>query len=474
MATFASSLRLEFGFSAYRSYSSLSSRIATANYTGGTALVAEALSELAAALTSGVTGRRNVPLEVVVISSGHNQDTLTAVKAAVAQLQGTLYFIGIGDANMNLALSAALTSSDKSIIFNSASGMNASVLHVAQSLTCNLFTTTTPTTTVPTTTHTSTSKHSTITTRSTTSTTHKTVSSTSTTTKLATNPTSSLPTAPSPCNTDSDIIFLVDSSSALSQDDFYSELLFVQSIVSGLDIGENSTRYLSIMMCIIVDSCLRIALFQYTDQVVMEFSLRSFFSSASLGQRIVESVRLDSQQPGNAPMLGRALDYVRSTLNIGYLTGSRGGSTSVVIFSEGEFGDNPDSLAYSSWLLSSIAELYFIGVGNINDTLPAANLISATGASLLVDTFADLPPLSLGLIHSLHCVQTASSTSPGVFPTTSSQQSPLASASCNGYAERGNVIFVLDASYDIGSSNWSIVKSFVYDAIESLQQSNVK
>ena len=206
----------------------------------------------------------------------------------------------------------------------------------------------------------------------------------------------------------------------------------------------------------------------------MEFSLRSFFSPAALGQRITESVRLGNQQQGSPPMLGRALDYVRSSLGLGYLTGSRGGSTSVVIFSEGEFGDNPDSLAYSSWQLSSIAELYFIGIGNINDTLPAANLISATGASLLVDTYAELPPLSIGLIHSLHCVQATTPSATNTPSTTTSQQSPLASASCNGYAERSNVIFVLDASYDIGSANWTIVKSFVYDAIVSLQQSNVK
>ncbi|XP_067326315.1 collagen alpha-4(VI) chain-like [Anolis sagrei] len=226
-----------------------------------------------------------------------------------------------------------------------------------------------------------------------------------------------------------DIVFLVDSSASIGLENFQKVKNFLYTLVSSLHISQDQ---------------IRIGLAQYSDDIFMEFFLNQY----SLKNDILEQIQ-------NLPFR-RGSTYTGAALNSimeGYFIESAGSRAQentpqiLILLTDGE--SNDDVKVPASKLRARGISLYVVGIG-VQDTAELKEIASRPFNKFLfnIDNFDILEELTSSLLQTV-CFAVESQIK----------------AFTKQYAD---IVFLVDSSDTMGSSNSEEVKKFIVQIVEKL------
>uniref|UniRef100_A0A665U200 VWFA domain-containing protein n=1 Tax=Echeneis naucrates TaxID=173247 RepID=A0A665U200_ECHNA len=218
-----------------------------------------------------------------------------------------------------------------------------------------------------------------------------------------------------------DIVFLVDGSSSIGPSNFEAGKEFLRNVVSGFDIGPDKVR---------------VGLAQYSDQTYQEFLLKDHMDKQALLSEISEF----PYRTGGTET-GKAIDFLLDT----YFTKEAGSRASqrvpqiAVIITDGDSTD--DVVAPAQRLRQHGVIVFAIGVGDANQ-----NELQAI-ASRPTQRF--------------------------LFTINSYQALAALRGDCKA-AKLADIVFIVDESGSIGTSNFQLVRTFLYSIINGLEVSTTR
>ncbi|XP_019711442.1 collagen alpha-4(VI) chain-like [Hippocampus comes] len=247
----------------------------------------------------------------------------------------------------------------------------------------------------------------------------------------------SIPGPPAACvnATVADVVFLVDSSGSIGSVNFQEVREFLQTVVSGFDIGPDNVR---------------VGLAQYNQNPVLEFSLMEHLDKDSLLAELGNLPYL-----GGGTQTGRAIDFIRTQL-FNESAGSRasqGVPQIAVVITDGASGD--DVVQPALRLREHGVTVFAIGVGGANVIeLEAIANQPSDDFRFLIDNFQSLQSLSEVVLETI-CESISNPT-----------QVPGPPACVN--ATEADVVFLVDSSGSIGSANFQEVREFLQNVVSGL------
>uniref|UniRef100_A0A8B9DX88 Collagen alpha-6(VI) chain n=1 Tax=Anser cygnoides TaxID=8845 RepID=A0A8B9DX88_ANSCY len=176
-----------------------------------------------------------------------------------------------------------------------------------------------------------------------------------------------------------DVVFLVDTSISVAQENFQKVIKFLSSLVSSLDIGHDA---------------IQVGLAQYSDETYQVFLLNQYLSKTDVLEQIG-----NLPYKGGETYTGRALDFVSTT----YFNESAGSRAKVyvpqlmILITSGESSDEVELPAKK--LRDRGISIYVVGVG-VQNTSELQQIASKPFDKYLysIDSFDDLPDLSTRLL----------------------------------------------------------------------------
>ncbi|XP_069504838.1 collagen alpha-4(VI) chain-like isoform X2 [Ambystoma mexicanum] len=380
--------RTEFFLNTYDSKMDILKFIRTLKYKGGSTKTGQSLQFMLENHFTEQAGSRSgdgVPQIAVLITDGQAQDNIREPAAEVKNAGITLYAIGIKDAVLSELIEMASEPVEKHVYnvvdFSALKGISQNMLQVI----C-------------------------------------------TTVEEARRQTSQIATA---CRkaTVADIVFVVDSSTSIGQENFQKVKSFLYTLVSSLDIGNDR---------------IRIGLAQYSDQSYPEFMLNEYTSKSEILERIQN---LPYRTGGSNT--GEALDFIGNM----YFTESDGSRAKMnipqitVVLTDGESTDDVKEPAKK--LKSRGISIYVIGIG-IKDAVKLQEAASKPAAKFQFD-LASFDALENFLGTFLHNICFSVETQIEALSTL--------------YAD---VVFLVDSSEKMGADNFQKIKTLLSNTIRQL------
>ncbi|XP_053215123.1 collagen alpha-6(VI) chain-like [Podarcis raffonei] len=226
-----------------------------------------------------------------------------------------------------------------------------------------------------------------------------------------------------------DIVFLVDSSTSIGEENFQKVKSFLYTMISSLDIGPNQVR---------------IGLAQYSDSTYREFLLNQYSSKSDILEQIQN---LPFRKGGTNT--GAALDFIGEE----YFTESAGSRARenfpqvAILLTDGESSDEVKVPARK--LRARGISVYVVGIG-VQNTTELQEIASRPLNKFLfsTDRFDILEELSAGLLRTM-CFAVESQIT----------------AFTKHYAD---VVFLIDSSDTMGAPNFEAVKKFTAQIVEQL------
>uniref|UniRef100_A0A8C3B5Q7 VWFA domain-containing protein n=1 Tax=Cairina moschata TaxID=8855 RepID=A0A8C3B5Q7_CAIMO len=226
-----------------------------------------------------------------------------------------------------------------------------------------------------------------------------------------------------------DVVFLVDTSTNVAQENIQKVIEFLSSLVSNLDIGHDA---------------IQVGLAQYSDETYQVFLLNQYLSKTDVLEQIG-----DLPYKGGEPYTGKALDFVSTT----YFNESAGSRAKVyvpqlmILITSGESSDEVELPAKK--LRHRGISIYVVGVG-VQNTSELQQIASKPFDKYLysIKSFDDLPDLSTKLLKNF-CFAIESQVE----------------AFAKQYAD---IIFLIDATATTKHSASEGVKRFISQIVEQL------
>ncbi|XP_072117594.1 collagen alpha-3(VI) chain-like isoform X1 [Mobula birostris] len=233
-----------------------------------------------------------------------------------------------------------------------------------------------------------------------------------------------------------DIVFLVDASWSIGQENFQYVREFLFRVIKAFDIGENRFR---------------IGLVQYTEKPRAEFHLNTYFAKQDILFHI-----WNMSYKGGGTKTGLALEYLIKE-QLTKANGSRadeGVPQIVIVLTDGRSQD--DVIPASESLKSANALIFAIGVQQAVEW-ELKEIASAPHERFVyhLDDFAALEGIVNDLVMSLH-MAAAHLLSDGIIKDTTAQES-------------ADLIFLIDGSASVGSVNFQYIRDFIVNLIDNLE-----
>ncbi|XP_069790511.1 collagen alpha-3(VI) chain-like isoform X2 [Narcine bancroftii] len=233
-----------------------------------------------------------------------------------------------------------------------------------------------------------------------------------------------------------DIVFLVDASWSIGQENFQYVREFLFRVIKAFDIGENRFRF---------------GLVQYSEKPQPEFNLNTYFAK----QDILFHV-WNMSYKGGGTKTGLALEYLIKE-QLTKANGSRadqGVPQIIIVLTDGRSQD--DVIPASASLKSTHALIFAIGVQQAVEW-ELMEIASAPHERFVyrLDNFAALEGIVNDLVASVH-MAAAHLLSDGIIKDTTAQES-------------ADLIFLIDGSASVGSVNFQYIRDFIVNFIENLE-----
>ncbi|XP_072336667.1 collagen alpha-3(VI) chain-like [Scyliorhinus torazame] len=233
-----------------------------------------------------------------------------------------------------------------------------------------------------------------------------------------------------------DIVFLVDTSWSIGQENFQNVREFLFRVIKAFDIGE--TRF-------------RFGLVQYSEKPQAEFHLNTYFTKQDILFHI-----WNMSYKGGGTKTGLALEYLIKD-QLTKATGSRaeeGVPQIIVVLTDGRSQD--DVIPPSAFLKSTEAIIFAIGVQQAVDW-ELKEIASAPHERFVyhLNDFAALKGIVNDLVASVH-MAAAHPLSDGIIKDTTAQES-------------ADLIFLIDGSVNVGSGNFQYIRDFIVNFIDNLE-----
>ncbi|XP_039379147.1 collagen alpha-6(VI) chain-like isoform X2 [Mauremys reevesii] len=226
-----------------------------------------------------------------------------------------------------------------------------------------------------------------------------------------------------------DIVFLVDTSTSIGQENFQKVKNFLYTLVSSLDVSSDQ---------------IRVGLAQYSDETFKVFLLNQY----SLKSDILEQIQNLPYRSGGS-YTGTALDFVRTT----YFTESAGSRALenvpqvVILVTDGESNDEVKMPANK--LKARGVSVYVVGI-NVHNTTKLQEIANKPLNKFLfsIDSYDVLQDLPRSLLQTM-CFAVESQIK----------------AFTKHYAD---IVFLVDSSVNMGSSTFEQIKNFIYQIVDQL------
>ncbi|XP_078084797.1 collagen alpha-3(VI) chain-like isoform X2 [Mustelus asterias] len=233
-----------------------------------------------------------------------------------------------------------------------------------------------------------------------------------------------------------DIVFLVDTSWSIGQENFQNVREFLFRVIKAFDIGENRFRF---------------GLVQYSEKPQAEFHLNTYFTKQDILFHI-----WNMSYKGGGTKTGLALEYLIKD-QLTKATGSRaeqGVPQIIIVLTDGRSQD--DVIPPSASLKSAEAIIFAIGVQQAVEW-ELKEIASAPHERFVyhLNDFAALKGIVNDLVASVHTAA-AHPLSDGIIKDTTAQES-------------ADLIFLIDGSVNVGSGNFQYIRDFIVNFIDNLE-----
>uniref|UniRef100_A0A8C5F2R0 VWFA domain-containing protein n=1 Tax=Gopherus evgoodei TaxID=1825980 RepID=A0A8C5F2R0_9SAUR len=259
-----------------------------------------------------------------------------------------------------------------------------------------------------------------------------------------------------------DIVFLVDTSTSIGQENFQKVKNFLYTLVSSLNVSSDQ---------------IRVGLAQYSDETFTVFLLNQY----SLKSDILEQIQNLPYRSGES-YTGTALDFVRTT----YFTESAGSRVLenvpqvVILVTDGESNDEVKMPANK--LKARSISVYVIGI-NVQDTTKLQEIANKPLNKFLfsIDSYDVLQDLPRSLLQTMWIFfsQKISERKDDLVARILSWDSDSGFIPCsatdfsciyNGAFTKhyADIVFLVDSSVNMGSSTFEQIKNFIYQIVDQL------
>ncbi|XP_041057061.1 collagen alpha-3(VI) chain-like isoform X6 [Carcharodon carcharias] len=233
-----------------------------------------------------------------------------------------------------------------------------------------------------------------------------------------------------------DIVFLVDTSWSIGQENFQYVREFLFRVIKAFDIGENRFRF---------------GLVQYSEKPQAEFHLNTYFTKQNILFHI-----WNMSYKGGGTKTGLALEYVIKD-QLTKATGSRaeqGVPQIIIVLTDGRSQD--DVISPSASLKSAEAIIFAVGVQQAVEW-ELKEIASAPHERFVyhLNDFAALKGIVNDLVASVYTAA-AHPLSDGIIKDTTAQES-------------ADLIFLIDGSVNVGSGNFQYIRDFIVNFIDNLE-----
>ncbi|XP_067891970.1 collagen alpha-3(VI) chain-like [Heterodontus francisci] len=233
-----------------------------------------------------------------------------------------------------------------------------------------------------------------------------------------------------------DIVFLVDASWSIGQENFQSVREFLFRVIKAFDIGGNRFRF---------------GLVQYSEKPQTEFHLNTYFTKQDILFHI-----WNMSYKGGGTKTGLALEYLIKD-QLTKANGNRaeqGVPQIIIVLTDGQSQD--DVIPPSASLKSADAIIFAIGVQQAVEW-ELKEIASAPHERFVyhLDDFAALKGIVNDLVASVH-MAAAHPLSDGIIKDVTAQES-------------ADLIFLIDGSVNVGSGNFQYIRDFIVNFIDNLE-----
>ncbi|XP_055879115.1 collagen alpha-6(VI) chain-like isoform X2 [Biomphalaria glabrata] len=250
-----------------------------------------------------------------------------------------------------------------------------------------------------------------------------------------------------PCGKPADVVFVIDTSTSIREDDFKLLLLpFIQNVVSHFDIGmgQNQTR---------------VGAVTYSTSIRLEFDLKTHDSPDKLRSAIA-----DIMYRNGDTYTDRALKYVSDNMFNSENGGREGVTHVIIVLTDGRSTSHHRTVKEAAVAREKGAAIFAIGVGDADDK-ELAQIASepASQFKFKVNDFAALDSIKVEL-----ALKTCEVFLPTVAttPTTATTTQASPKEECGG--KPGDIFFILDSSSSIWEQDFSRrMVGFVRDVVSN-------
>ncbi|XP_048455101.1 collagen alpha-3(VI) chain-like isoform X6 [Rhincodon typus] len=233
-----------------------------------------------------------------------------------------------------------------------------------------------------------------------------------------------------------DIVFLVDTSWSIGQENFQYVREFLFRVIKAFEIGENRFRF---------------GLVQYSEKPQTEFHFNTYFTKQDILFHI-----WNMSYKGGGTKTGLALEYLMKD-QLNKANGSRaeqGVPQIIIVLTDGRSQD--DVIPPSASLKSAEVKIYAIGVHQAVEW-ELKEIASEPHERFVyhLDDFAALKGIVNDLVASVHTAA-AHPLSDGIIKDTTAQ-------------EAADLIFLIDGSVNVGSGNFQYIRDFIVNFIDNLE-----
>ncbi|XP_066300013.1 collagen alpha-3(VI) chain-like [Branchiostoma lanceolatum] len=242
-----------------------------------------------------------------------------------------------------------------------------------------------------------------------------------------------------------DLVFLVDGSSSVGNNNFETIKVFLEAITSGFEVSSTQTR---------------VGVVQYSTRINTEFDLNSFATEAE----VINAIRGLSHQRGST-FTGAGITFTR----VESFTGSSGDRPEapnvLIVITDGISADSVDAPAEAA--RAENITTYSIGIGDEINYLTLLSIAGVRERVLNVTTFSELNDLDEILIQIL-CERPTTTPEPTTTPlptteviTTEEATTMLLTTVEPCERLQVDVVFLIDGSSSISLLNFDLLKTFL-------------
>ncbi|KAL3865706.1 hypothetical protein ACJMK2_043068 [Sinanodonta woodiana] len=237
-----------------------------------------------------------------------------------------------------------------------------------------------------------------------------------------------------------DIVFVLDSSASIWEDDFNKQLKFVEKLIENFDIGKHYVQ---------------IGVVTYNTNVYKQFDLKDYHNKESM-KTAISNIRYNK----GGTETDKAIQYVRDTMFLDVNGGRLGVAKIMIVITDGYSSNTHSTAMEASMAHSQGITMFSIGVGSGVKTIELKAMASKPSEKYVfkVSDYSALDSIRNSL------TETACDDFPSEPPHKPKPDLPLIQNDCSG--KPADVYFVLDSSSSIWLPDFKKQLSFVKDIVD--------